>query len=266
MAAINPERSALNCSHDKPLSISHLLLDIEGTTCPVSFVADSLFPYASTQLENYLNSHQQEAVVQELLEQVLQAWRQDPSEQARRLLFKHGGADKLDRNQIQALIDYLQLQIRNDRKLTPLKELQGMIWIQGYDDGDLRAPLYEDVPEALRRWHRQGLVLAVYSSGSVAAQKLLYGHTSVGDLSGLISHWFDTRIGAKTDAKSYAAVAAAMDCQPASVLFISDRRAELEAASAEGMAVLFSDRPGNPERDPGTFERITNFEEVILTH
>jgi enolase-phosphatase E1 len=261
---VSPGRPALNRHHDKPVSISHLLLDIEGTTCPVSFVADHLFPYASAQLGNYLNNHRQEAVVQELLEQVLQAWRQDPSEEARRLLFSHGGPNKVDRNELPALVDYLQMQIRNDRKLTPLKELQGMIWTQGYGDGDLQAPLFEDVPEALRRWHRQGLVLAVYSSGSVSAQKLLYGHTSVGDLSSLISHWFDTRIGAKTEAKSYAAVAAAMDCDPASVLFISDRLAELEAASAEGMAVLFSDRPGNPERVPGSFERIRNFKEVVL--
>ena len=195
----------------RPEGISHVLLDIEGTTCPVSFVAGSLFPYASQQLGDYLRAHGREPMVRELLEAVVLSWMEDPSEEARSLLKAHHGADGVGPDQLQALETYLRLLIRADRKLTALKDLQGMIWRQGYEDGHLKAPLFADVPEALRRWSDQGLILAVYSSGSVAAQQLLYGHSSGGDLRSLFRHWFDTRVGAKKDPESYCSLAKVME-------------------------------------------------------
>lgn len=242
--------------------ISHLLLDIEGTTCPVSFVAGTLFPYASAQLGSYLRDHGQEPGVLELLNAVLHCWRHDPDAEARDLLRTFSRTGAVGTDHLQALESYLQLLIRCDRKVTALKDLQGMIWRQGYANGRLQAPLFEDVPEALRRWSNQGKILAVYSSGSVPAQQLLYGHSQAGDLTSLFQHWFDTRVGAKRDSSSYMHIAMRMGSNPDRVLFISDSRAELEAASDAGMAVLFSDRPGNPERSPGSFVPIANFDEL----
>lgn len=242
--------------------ISHLLLDIEGTTCPVSFVAGTLFPYASAQLGKYLQDHAEAPEVQGLLSAVLRSWRDETNAEARDLLIAYGHPEAVGKDQLRGLEAYLQLLIRCDRKLTALKELQGMIWRQGYTSGHLRPPLFEDVPEALRRWSAQGKVLGVYSSGSVAAQQLLYGHTNAGDLRSLFSYWFDTRVGAKTNSNSYINIAAAMNCRCAAVLFISDSPEELRAASDAGMTVYFSDRIGNPERDSSGYPSISNYADL----
>lgn len=242
--------------------ISHLLLDIEGTTCPVSFVADVLFPYAARQLPHFLQSRATDPTVQALLADVQQAWSQDTDPDAMALL-----RQSQQEHQTAGLAPctaYLQLLIRQDRKLTPLKELQGLIWRGGYAAGELVAPLYADVPAALQRWQQSGVVLGVYSSGSVEAQKLLYSHSNAGDLTSLFSHWFDTRIGAKQAPESYLQIASAMGTSPQSVLFVSDALAECAAAATAGMQVLFSQRSGNPQQDPGSFASVSNYSELIL--
>jgi enolase-phosphatase E1 len=232
--------------------ITHLVLDIEGTTCPVSFVAGTLFPYATKHLGHFVGGHRDEPIVAELLKAAAQAWNQDNNPQARELL-KAPGAD---------VIAYLQLLIKQDRKLTALKDLQGLLWTEGYASGDLKGPLFHDVAPALKRWHQQGIVLAVYSSGSVAAQQLLYGHSTEGDLRSLFSHWFDTKTGAKQDISSYQTICQAMEASSSQTLFISDALVECEAAHAAGMQVLFSDREGDPGRDSGSFERIRSYEDL----
>lgn len=237
-------------------AISHLLLDIEGTTCPVSFVGQTLFPYAASHLEAYLQAHGNQPAVQQLLEGARRAWRQDPDPQAQRLR----------QNESTSLAAYLLWLISQDRKLTELKELQGLIWRDGYANGDLLAPLFEDVPQALKRWHRQGLVLAVYSSGSVGAQQLLYQYSDAGDLRELFRHWFDTSTGPKQSASSYGSIADVMGVPPAQVLFVSDALAECEAAAGAGMQVRFSDREGNPARDAGRFARIQSFNDLHPEH
>jgi len=118
------------------------------------------------------------------------------------------------------------------------------------------------VPAALKRWQQQGLVLAVYSSGSIGAQQLLYQYSNAGDLRGIFDHWFDTTTGPKQSASSYGAIAEAMEVQPGHVLFVSDALAECEAADEAGMQVRFSEREGNPERAAGRFGRITSFNEL----
>ena len=232
--------------------ISHVLLDIEGTTCPVSFVAETLFPYAAKHLDPFVKTHRGETVVGELLAAAEGRWKQDSNPEAQQLL-ADPGAD---------VITYLQLLIKQDRKLTELKDLQGLVWTEGYASGDLKGPLFADVAPALRQWHQQGTVLAVYSSGSVAAQQLLYGHSTEGDLRSLFSHWFDTRTGAKQDVASYLAISEAMGVERSKILFISDSLLECEAAHAADMQVLFSDREGNPGRDNGPFERISSYEDL----
>ncbi|MFM7393258.1 MAG: acireductone synthase [Cyanobium sp.] len=231
-----------------------LLLDIEGTTCPVSFVAATLFPYASKHLESFLRDSAGRPEMQTLLQEVADAWRADPDPAAALLRDQgHPEAGPL------ATLPYLQWLIREDRKLAALKELQGLVWERGYARGELLAPLYPDVPGALQRWQANGLGLAVYSSGSVAAQQMLYAHTPAGDLRPLFRHWFDTRTGAKKEPDSYRRIARELDSQASRILFVSDALAELKAADAAGMNVLFSDREGNPERDPGPYRVIRSY-------
>ena len=246
------------------MAITHLLLDIEGTTCPVSFVAEVLFPFARQALPDFLGRHGERPEVAALLEAVEEAWGNDPHPGAQALRQQAPGNEA--GSGAERLVPYLQWLIDHDIKLTPLKDLQGRIWADGYGNGTITAPLFGDVAAALRRWHGEGLVLAVYSSGSVPAQQLLYRHSEDGDLSGLFSHWFDTRVGAKQHPKSYTEIAAAMGAEPQRVLFISDALGELEAAHGAGMAVLLSDRPGNPNRDSGPFERISDYSQLHPGH
>lgn len=219
-------------------SLSHVLLDIEGTTCPVRFVSETLFPYAADRLGAFLESRQDDRTVQELLVQVEQAWQEDPDPAARALLQAASGHG----NRAERMLPYLRWLIDQDRKLTPLKELQGLVWEEGYERGDLQGPLYPDVAPALRRWREAGLELAVYSSGSVKAQQLIYGHSNAGDLRPLFQQWFDTRIGSKLEPESYIRISSALGTQPKGVLFISDSIGELKAARASGLIVLFCDR------------------------
>jgi enolase-phosphatase E1 len=242
--------------------ISHLLLDIEGTTCPVDFVAGTLFPYARERLGTFLRSQGDEPAVTALVKEVEATWRVDPDPEAKAL--RVDPAALAMSSQPEGVLPYLLWLIREDRKLTALKELQGLVWADGYASGELKAPLFSDVPEALRSWYRQGWILAVYSSGSVAAQQLLYGFSNAGDLRTLFDHWFDTRIGAKQSRNSYTTIANSMGVHPASVLFVSDSVAELEAAASAGMQVIFSDREGNPQRDPGPYPLISSFSQLRL--
>ena len=236
------------------MTITHILLDIEGTTCPVSFVAEVLFPYASSSLQRYLEEHQDEAEIKSLLQGVEVAWKEDVHTEAIALLEEQEFPIKM-----KAIAQYLKQLIARDIKLTELKDLQGGIWRSGYASGELVAPLFRDVPEALNRWHDAGLTLAVYSSGSVPAQKLLYGHCQAGNITSLFQHWFDTKTGIKQAKESYLTIAQSMGTAPSDVLFISDALQELEAADAAGMKTLFSDREGNPARDAGRFAKISDY-------
>ena len=251
--------------------IRSILLDIEGTTCPVSFVASVLFPYARERLASYLEANQGDPEVQALLAATQAAFAADPNPEVQAMrqgapIQDHSaGQGQLQRGQTNSpLVAYLQWLIDHDIKFPALKELQGRIWASGYASGDLVAPLFDDVAPTLQRWHRNGYQLAVYSSGSVAAQQLLYRHSQNGNLEGIFSHWFDTRIGPKQAPASYGAIAAALQLEPAEILFVSDALAEIEAAHGIGMAVIFSDREGNPGRDPGPFNAIQSLAEIEL--
>ncbi len=245
-----------------------ILLDIEGTTCPVSFVASVLFPYARERLASYLDINHGDPEVQELLAATQAALAVDPNPEVQALQQVSPIPD--DQEQLQPeqtkapLVAYLQWLIDHDIKFPALKELQGRIWASGYACGNLVAPLFDDVAPILRRWHRDGYQLAVYSSGSVAAQQLLYRHSNNGNLEGLFSHWFDTRTGPKQQSASYGAIAKMLMLEPAQILFVSDAIAELEAASAVGMAVHFSDREGNPAQAPGPFMAIKSLADIEL--
>ncbi len=194
--------------------IRGILTDIEGTTSSLSFVHDTLFPYARARLPAYVAAH--------------------------------GG----DLAQLLAWMDA-------DAKVTELKDIQGRIWAKGYAAGELTGHVYPDAAEALRRWHGDGLKLAVFSSGSVAAQKMIFGHSNQGDLAPLFSGWFDTTTGPKRDAMSYLMIADALGVSPADMLFLSDIAAETDAAKAAGMRAMLIDR----EQGQGDIAR---FADIVL--
>ncbi len=205
-------------------SIQAILTDIEGTTSSIRFVKDVLFPYARRHLPDFLHAHAQDPRVRECLDETA----------------REAGvpADNLD-----ALTRTLTQWIDADRKATPLKALQGMIWKDGYESGAYRAHMYPEVAGALRRWAGAGMRLYVYSSGSVPAQKLLFGHSEAGDLTPLFSGYFDTRVGHKREAAAYRAIAAAIGLPAAHILFLSDVAEELDAAREAGMRTTLLCRP-----------------------
>jgi enolase-phosphatase E1 len=242
--------------------ISHILLDIEGTTCPVSYVAETLFPYASANLAPYLETHQQEATIRALIHELETLWQQDTDQEAKDLLSR--SRQSAEQSSVRGILPYLKFLIRCDRKLTPLKDLQGKIWAEGYAKGELVGPLFEDVPTSLRRWQQGGMILAVYSSGSIAAQQLIYQHSNHGDLRFLFSHWFDTHTGSKHDPSSYTLIAEMMGCAPQAILFVSDSHSELQAASLSGLQVVCSHRETVEFEKREPYPTIQDFNQIRL--
>jgi len=237
---------------------SHILLDIEGTTCPVNYVTGTLFPYASKALPTFLRSHGSEASVRKLVLELITAWEQDQTPEAIQLLQQRDGSQE------DASIPYIRWLIKQDKKLTALKSLQGMIWEEGYRQKELKAPLFEEVAATIGEWSQQGVIIGSYSSGSIQAQLLLYQYSIDGDLRRLFSHWFDTSSGNKKEASSYEAISKSMRADPSKILFVSDARAELIAARDAGMNTCFSKRQGNPERSGDPFDTIESLSSINL--
>ena len=237
----------------------HLLLDIEGTTCPVSFVSDVLFPFAKQKLSSYIKDHWNEHTHNRTIQEATEEWSADDSIESMQL--KNQVAER-QTDEVEGLIQYLKHLIAIDKKSTALKDLQGKIWEHGYRDGNLQSQLFPEAAECLHQWNKEGLTLSVYSSGSIQAQKLLYRHSPAGDLEGLFSHWFDTRTGPKKSVESYKAIAQKLNCSPNNIWFVSDNGAECDAARAAGMHTLFSLRDGNPDRDPRGHKVIESLRDV----
>lgn len=165
--------------------------------------------------------------------------------------------------QVESLTAYVHWLMDEDRKSTALKSLQGKIWKEGYERGDLHAEVFSDVRPALERWRKTGAEIAIFSSGSVLAQKMLFAHTTAGDLTSYIAAYFDTTSGPKIEGNSYAKIAADLKRSPSEILFISDSAAELDAAHSAGMQTRFSVRPGNKTEDkPVSHTKIESFDEI----
>lgn len=219
-----------------------IVTDIEGTTSSITFVKDVLFPYAAQHMLAFLQTHWQDNAVREqvaALEQDVGKTLATP----------------------EAANEVLQQWIVEDRKATPLKALQGMIWKAGYEGGAYTAHLYPEVADCLRAWHAQGLPLYVYSSGSIAAQKLFFGFSDAGDLTPLFSGYFDTTSGGKRETQSYRNIAAAIGEPAEQLLFLSDIVEELDAARDAGFQTILLDReqsaPGCDHRRVTDFRQIT---------
>ena len=226
-----------------------ILTDIEGTTSSISFVKDVLFPYARRALPGFVAERRDDPEVRRWLDQVA---------------MEHGSICSDD-----VIVETLQGWIDQDRKHTALKALQGMIWQAGYNDADFTAHIYPDAAPALRDWHGQGLPLYVYSSGSVPAQKLFFGHSDAGDLGPMISGWFDTEVGGKREAQSYRRIAEAIGFAADEILFLSDVVEELDAAREAGLQTVLVDRVEDyPQPRAGVaargHARVTSFADIAL--
>jgi len=222
--------------------IKAVVTDIEGTTTSVSFVYEVLFPYARREMANYIQTHSNDQIVREQLA----------------LISNETGVTLTDSQAVQQLLTWMD----EDRKITPLKTLQGLIWESGYKKGDFRGHIYDDVPVTLQRWREQGILLYVYSSGSVQAQKLLFGYSDHGDLTSLFSGYFDTRIGNKRESNSYLQIAISIGLPPAQILFLSDIEQELDAAVTAGMQPMLLVRDGGSPT--GKYSSVQGFNDINL--
>ena len=223
--------------------IKAIVTDIEGTTSSLSFVKDVLFPYARSQLRKFVAEHKDEAQVRELLQEAK---------------LEAGGGLSDDE-----IVERMILWIDEDKKVTPLKSLQGLIWEQGYQNGDFTGHIYDDAVEKLKEWHAQGIRLYVYSSGSVYAQKLLFGHTDHGDLTPLFDGYFDTHIGHKREADAYRHIVNELNLPAEAILFLSDIQEELDAARAAGMQTVWLVREGNLST-VSEHQQVNSFESISV--
>ncbi|WP_202369629.1 acireductone synthase [Pseudomonas sp. MWU318] len=223
------------------MPIKAIVTDIEGTTSAVSFVFDVLFPYAAKHLPDFVRENAGRADVAEQLDAV----RRDSN------------APQAD---VERVVEILLSWIEEDRKATPLKALQGMVWAQGYHAGQLKGHVYPDAVEALKRWHQAGYQLFVYSSGSIQAQKLIFGCSEAGDLTPLFSGYFDTTSGPKREEQSYRNIQQAIGVEPGEILFLSDIVEELDAAQAAGLQTCGLAREGGELGSHITVDSFTGIE------
>ncbi len=221
--------------------IQAIVTDIEGTTSSLSFVKDVLFPYAREHLAEFVRQHAPQPAVHRELDEVRQL----------------NGQSLTDAQVVAQLLRWID----EDKKITPLKALQGMIWEDGYKKGAFTGHLYEDAARKLKQWKQAGIRLYVFSSGSVLAQKLLFAHTGYGDLTSLFSDYFDTNIGNKREAAAYIKIAESIDTLSNRILFLSDIKEELDAAQVAGMQTFWLVRDG--VIDPkATHRQVADFDAI----
>ena len=223
--------------------IKAIVTDIEGTTSSLAFVKEVLFPYARANLADYVRCN----IAQEQVKKIVVATGQEINAE-------------LDTEQ--SIIQLIQW-IDEDKKVTPLKSLQGLIWEAGYQQGDFKGHIYFDAVENLRKWKAKGLDLYVYSSGSVQAQKLLFAHTDYGDLTPLFSGYFDTHIGGKKEPQSYRNIANSIGIDAEQLLFLSDIKEELDAAKAAGYQTAWLVREGGIEAKADHLQ-VSSFDQISL--
>src|SRR5262245_60518661 len=230
--------------------IHGILLDIEGTTTPISFVYDILFPFARTELAAYLRMNGGQPREREILG----------------LIKRDHAADSEAGHNPPAWdeppLKYIHWLMEHDRKLTGLKTLQGLIWEDGYRSGRLHGQVFSDVVPALQRWNKGNVDVRIFSSGSVLAQRLLFENSEQGNLASMLRGYFDTTIGAKSDPESFHTIAKAFGLMPKQIVFISDVTVELDAAKEAGYETLLCVRPGNRLQAAHEYETIASFDEI----
>ena len=238
-------------------AVRALLLDVEGTTTPIDFVFKTLFPFAAAHAESFLREHSEDPETREIIADLRQTW-SGASAAGAPVWIETTPGEKLS-----SAAAYVRWLIARDSKMTPLKTLEGKIWEAGFHAGQLKGEVYPDVAPALARWRSQGRRLAIFSSGSVLAQKLLFTHSTAGDLSLCLDAYFDTTTGSKREAASYQKIASAVGLEAREILFVSDVGEELDAAARAQMRTALSVRPGAALPATPAHARISSFDQLF---
>lgn len=248
-----------------PAEVTVILLDIEGTTTPIAFVKDVLFPYIKENVKEYLQAHWEEQECQEDVSLLRKQAEEDAHLDGAVPIPVASGGDL--QQTIQAVVDNVYWQMSHDRKTTALKQLQGHMWKAAFMTGRMKAEFFADVVPAVRRWREAGMKVYIYSSGSVEAQKLLFGHSTEGDILELIDGHFDTKIGHKVESESYRKIADSIGCSTNNILFLTDVTGEASAAEEADVHVAVVVRPGNAgltDDEKTYYNLITSFSELYL--
>ncbi|GAM26774.1 hypothetical protein SAMD00019534_099490, partial [Acytostelium subglobosum LB1] len=243
--------------------IKNVILDIEGTTTPISFVHDVLFPYIRSHLRQHLEQHWSDAQLQDDIATLRCDVDNVPSS-----IPPVAQVGSSDEQIIDSVVRNVTAQMDIDRKSTALKQLQGHMWSTAYESGQIKGVVFEDVPLAFARWQKTSTNVYIYSSGSVAAQKLLFGYSVAGNLLTMLHGHYDTNIGSKLESESYRKILQSINSgNAADNLFITDSQREALAATDAGLYVLLSVRPGNPSLDPQykteNIPQITSFDQAF---
>lgn len=249
---------------EKILAAKSIICDIEGTTSSISFVKDTLFPYALKNVEEYLKANWNEDATKTVVAALREQAEEDKKAEVEGALTIPAGDSE---DIIPDIVKYVEWQTSRDAKTGSLKTLQGMVWAKGYKDGSIKGHVYEDVSKALEQWTESGRKVYVYSSGSVEAQKLLFEHSEQGDLVKYLAGHYDTKIGAKTEKDSYEALLKNIEATAEEALFLTDVVAEAKAAKEAGLNVVVLDRPGNAELsedDRKEFTVVSSFADIPL--
>nr|XP_044998690.1 enolase-phosphatase E1 isoform X2 [Jaculus jaculus] len=251
-----------------PAEVTVILLDIEGTTTPIAFVKDILFPYVKENVKEYLQTHWEEEECQQDVSLLRKQAEEDAQLDGAVPIPAASGNGEDDLQQmIQAVVDNVCWQMSLDRKTTALKQLQGHMWRAAFTAGHMKAEFFADVVPAIRKWREAGRKVYVYSSGSVEAQKLLFGHSTEGDILELVDGHFDTKIGHKVESESYRKIANSIGCSTNNILFLTDVTLEASAAEEADVHVAVVVRPGNAgltDDEKTCYSLITSFSELNL--
>lgn len=239
--------------------IRSILLDIEGTTTPIDFVYKVLFPYARDHVARFIRQNSANPQVRADIAGLREEHTNDVARKLDPPIWREDESAIL----VKSVVAYVHWLMDRDRKSTALKSLQGKIWEAGYRAAELRSQVYTDVPPAFARWYRQKKDISIFSSGSVLAQKLLFAHTTAGDLTEFIRGYFNTTTGVKIEAQSYRRIGSALDRPAAEILFVSDVIAELDAARLAGMQTVVCMRPGRVESGAGAHPVVHTFDEIL---
>jgi methylthioribulose 1-phosphate dehydratase/enolase-phosphatase E1 len=261
---INNKKGYINNVSNK---YKHVVFDIEGTTTPITFVKDVLFPYSSSHVESYLEENWENPQTREIVVDLLLQRQKDSSNNT--FIHPHiNHINSLNKNNIdeyiECLVNYIQWNIIKDNKISPLKKLQGKIWQQGYSNGDLKSIIFDDVLPYFSNLKDNGINISIYSSGSKEAQQLLFKHSNQGDMRSLISCYFDTKIGNKREINSYKEICLTLGVDnPSEILFLTDIVQEAQAATEAGIDCIVSIRDGNTALpNKHNFKTVTNFKEL----
>ncbi|XP_075785589.1 enolase-phosphatase E1 isoform X1 [Pelodiscus sinensis] len=251
-----------------PAEVAAVLLDIEGTTTPISYVQDTLFPYIKHNVKEYLRAHWEEEECQQDVSLLRKQAEEDSSlDGIVPIPLETGNGEDEVEQVIQAVVDNVHWQMSHDRKTTALKQLQGHIWRAAYTTGRMKGEVFEDVVPAIKKWKEAGMKVYIYSSGSVEAQKLLFGYSTEGDILELFDGHFDTKIGHKVESESYRRIATSLGYSTNNILFLTDVTREASAAEEADMHVAVVVRPGNAgltDDEKSYYSLITSFSELFL--